>query len=284
MGSPSDDRARHRLFPHSGAGSDGAAAPEHVVFTTSLPDAYGDLDAEPLELVLDIPTPRPPVDEPTAWPLLGSPVDAPTVAIRHVVMPPPVDDDALYDHYYEPPAPAPGARWGFVLGGAVVVVCTVYIAVAGLGLLNPGSPASSALTTPRPTTTFSVPAVPPDGSTEPAPQAVVAGKPGVRGGVAVAPAAVPAADPGALAAPDPATDAAVDPAAVDAIGVAEATDQRAQGDVRRRGVEQTPRVATPPSGGPTASTSPAPGTQPPPGAQPSPGTSTRPSTTPAPTT
>ncbi|MDN5860939.1 MAG: hypothetical protein L0H84_20230 [Pseudonocardia sp.] len=73
--------------------------------------------------------------------------DPPTVVIRHVVMPPPERDTRL--------EPAHGSwtdlrssRWGFVLGGAVVTVCTVYIAVVGLGAQSrePASLASSALT------------------------------------------------------------------------------------------------------------------------------------------
>lgn len=271
MGSPSDDRARHRH-------SHGAGAPQHVVFTTSLPEAYGDLDAEPLELVLDIPAPRAAGDEPTAW---ISPVDAPTVAIRHVVMPPPFDDDAVYEQYDEPVRHAPGARWGFVLGGAVVAVCTAYIAVAGLGALNPGSPTNSALTAPRPTTTSSAPAVPPAESAEPTPEAAPAGKAGARAGGAVAPAAAPEVAPVA----DPVVAAAADP--VDDVVGEESTQQRVRTEDRLRGGDQTPRVATPPRTGPPTRTSPAPGTQAPPGPLPSAVTSTPPATTttaPPPTT
>ena len=267
MGSPYDDRGRHGQ--HSG---DGAAATRQVVFTTSLPDAYGDLAADPLEMVLDVPAPRTPDDEPTAWPLLDSPVDAPTAAIRHVVMPPPLDDDAFYEPIYQSATRTHGARWGFVLGGAVVAVCTAYIAVAGVGALNrePGSSANAALTGPPPAVTFSASAVPPAPAADPTGAAPVARD--TQGGGVVAPAAVP----------EPVVDPVVDP-------VVSATDPTEDARVERaregrRGATQTPRVATPPSSAQTPTPRPTGATQPPTGPPPSPVTSAPTTTTVVPTT
>ncbi|MDN5859291.1 MAG: hypothetical protein L0H84_11785 [Pseudonocardia sp.] len=87
--------------------------------------------------------------------------DPPTVVIRHVVMPP-LERDPRHEPAHGSWTDLRSSRWGFVLGGAVVTVCTVYIAVVGLGAQSrePASLASSALTG-RPALTFSVSAVPP---------------------------------------------------------------------------------------------------------------------------
>jgi len=149
MGSPPVDGGRHRLHePDIGA-------PRTIMFATSLPDR--DID----QLTVRIPTPR-------------APLDPPTEAIRHVVVPPQPsydpydgtywDGDVVQDTgYAQRPPPARGGRWGVVLGALVVTGCAAYIAVVGIGGIRSGAaaPASTALTAPEVSATFPASAVPP---------------------------------------------------------------------------------------------------------------------------
>jgi hypothetical protein len=193
MGSPPVDGGRHRQHePDIGA-------PRTIMFTTSLPDRDTD------RLSVRVPTPR-------------EPLDPPTVAIRHVVVPP----DPGYDPYWDGVAvqdtgferrtpPARGGRWGVVLGALVVTGCAAYIAVVGIGGLRAGAvaPASTALAGPQVSATFPASAVPPapaaPATTKPA-AAVPRRTPVARttAPVTTAPAAATVAPTTAQAAPVPA--------------------------------------------------------------------------------
>lgn len=195
---------------------------------------YIDTDTGPVELVAAIPAPRAALESPAQWPL-----DPPTAAIRHVVMPPPYWDEfgdgAVYEPAQEPIPDTWIGRWGFVLGGAVVAVCAAYIVVAGVGGLrnDPAGPANTALTGSRPTATFSVTDVAPqDGSAAPEPT-VPAGRSTAGGVSVVAPVAAPVA--------------ATTEAAVDVV------EQRTEGNTTPGGDTPTPPAGPSPSvtGGPT---------------------------------
>jgi hypothetical protein len=155
MGSPPVDGGRHRqLEPDIGA-------PRTIMFSTSLPDR--DID----HLTVCIPAPRPPLDSPTD-------------AIRHVVVPPEPsydpywDGDVVHDRAYEQRTPPTrGGRWGVVLGALVVTGCAAYIAVVGISGLRGGAvaPASTTLAAPQVSATFPASAVPPATAATPTPTA-----------------------------------------------------------------------------------------------------------------
>ncbi len=145
MGSPPFDGGRHRQHePDIGA-------PRTIMFIASLPDRDTD------QLTVRVPAPR-------------APLDAPTDAIRHVVVPPQPSYDPYWDGevvqdtgYERRTPPARGGRWGVALGALVVTGCAVYIAVVGIAGLRGTAvaPTSTALTAPAVPATFPASAVAP---------------------------------------------------------------------------------------------------------------------------
>ena len=158
MGSPPVDGGRHRQHePDIGA-------PRTIMFTASLPDRDTD------QLTVRVPAPR-------------APLDAPTDAIRHVVVPPQPSYDPYWDGevvqdtgYERRTPPARGGRWGVALGALVVTGCAVYIAVVGIAGLRGTAvaPTSTALTAPPASATFPASAVAPAPASAAAPTSKVA--------------------------------------------------------------------------------------------------------------
>lgn len=151
MGSPPVDGGRHRQHePDIGA-------PRTIMFTASLPDRGTD------QLTVRIPAPR-------------ASLDAPTDAIRHVVVPPEPSYDPYWDGevaqdtgYERRTPPTRGGRWGVALGALVVTGCAVYIAVVGIAGLRGTAvaPTSTALTAPAASATFPASAVAPASAAAP---------------------------------------------------------------------------------------------------------------------